>query len=207
MKLLGNLKKGLLFVISAPGGAGKTTLVNMLEDEFDCVKRATTFTTRPKRGKEIDQECYHFINVEKFKEKIEQNEFLEHAKVHENYYGIEKKVVEKLLETSHVVLVIDTQGLKSLIEQNIPLVSIFVSPPSIEELENRLKNRKTESKESMNQRISKAKKEIKMIPWYDYHIINEDLVLAYTVLRSILIAEEHKAKRVGDYVFRRSNDQ
>lgn len=207
MKLLGNLKKGLLFVLSAPAGAGKTTLVNMLEDEFKDVKRPTTFTTRPKRPKEIENESYHFINVQEFEEKIEKKHFLEHAKVHDNFYGIEKETVEKLLQTTHVVLVIDTQGLKYLLEQNIPLISIFVSPPSLEELETRLRNRKTESKESINKRLKRAKKEIEMIPWYDYHIINEDLVLAYTVLRSILIAEEHKAKRVGDYVFRKSDDK
>jgi len=206
MKLLGNLKKGLLFVLSAPAGTGKTTLVSMLEDEFEAVKRAITYTTRPKREKEEEEQCYHFISEEQFAEKLKRNEFIENAKVFDYSYGIGKQTIEKQLDKSHVILVIDTQGLKSLVEQNISLISIFISPPSMEELELRLTKRKTESKKSLEKRLSRAKKEIEMIPWYDYHIINEDLVLAYTVLRSILIAEEHKAKRVGEYVFRKPND-
>jgi len=207
MKLLGNLRQGLLFVISAPAGTGKTTLVQMLEEEFECIYRSITYTTRPKRTEEKDGISYHYLTDQEFKKKKDQGFFLEDAQVFDHHYGTGKDDINNLLKKNkHVVLIIDTQGVKHLIEQNIPLISIFISPPSHNELEQRLKKRKSENKEQQEKRLKWSEHELEMIPWYDYHIINDDLATAYNVLRSILIAEEHKAKRVGDYVFRKSDD-
>lgn len=207
MKLLGNLHRGLLFVISGPAGTGKTTLVQMLEEEFPCVKRSVTYTTRPKREEGEHLDSYHFISEEEFIKKIQEGFFLEHVKVFDHYYGTDKSIAEESMKTNkHVVLVIDTQGLRILVEKNVPLISIFLSPPSHEELEARLKNRKTETEGQMLTRLKWSENELEMIPWYDYHIINDDLITAYNVLRSIFIAEEHKAKRVGDYVFKKPKD-
>lgn len=193
MKLLGNVKKGIIFVISAPAGTGKTTLVKMLEEEFDCIEKSVTYTTRKIRKNEEHSKDYFFITENEFKEKIRQDSFLEYAKVFDNYYGTCKETVFNSLSSGkHVILVIDTQGAKSLIEKNIPAVLIFISPPSFDELGSRLKGRETESHESIEKRLHWAKYEVENISLYDYHIINDDLVLAYTVLRSILIAEEHK---------------
>jgi guanylate kinase len=208
MKLLGNLQQGLLFVLSAPAGTGKTTLVEMLEEEFFCIEKNVTYTTREKRPGEIEGKSYYFISKEEFEKKIEGGAFLEYEKVFDHYYGIEeKKISDQLKQNKHVILVIDTQGVKTLLTKNIPFISIFISPPSAEELERRLKKRKTETEKQRQKRLQWSYKELEMIPFYDYHIINDDLQMAYNILRSILIAEEHKTKRIGDYVIRKTNDQ
>lgn len=191
-KVLGSLKKGLIFIISAPAGTGKTTLVRMLCDEFDCVAESISFTTRKPRPNEKEGKDYFFISKEEFEKKIQEGEFLEHAKVFEHYYGTSKKVVEtERSRGKHVILVIDTQGAMQL-REFLPAVFIFISPPSLEELRSRLIARKADTKESIENRLSWAEKEMTLASRYDYQIVNDDLKVAYDVLRSILIAEEHK---------------
>ncbi|HSW86383.1 MAG TPA: guanylate kinase [Rhabdochlamydiaceae bacterium] len=191
-KLLGNLSKGLVFVLSAPAGTGKTTLVRMLRDEFPCVAESISCTTRPPRPGEIPGKDYHFLTVEEFEDKIKKEDFLEYAKVFDNYYGTSKEFVLAQQEKGkHVILVIDTQGAMQL-KGKIPAVFVFVSPPSLQELRERLFKRQTESMEHIEQRLSWAKNEMSMAVHYDYHIVNENLHTAYEVLRSILIAEEHR---------------
>ena len=190
---LGNLSKGMCFVISAPAGTGKTTLVHKLIKEFSCVSLSISSTTRPPRLKEVPGKDYIFMTVEEFEKKIEEGDFLEHAKVFGNYYGTSRDLIEKKRSQGmHVVLVIDTQGACQLRDQNYDATYIFVSPPNLEVLMGRLVNRKTESQESIDCRMSWARQEMAMADFYDYHIINDDLEIAYDVLRSILIAEEHK---------------
>lgn len=193
MKVLGSLKKGLIFVLSAPAGTGKTTLVRMLTKEFDCVVESISFTTRKPRPNEKDGRDYHFVSKEEFEKKIREGEFLEHAKVFDHYYGTSRKVVEAARsQGKHVVLVIDTQGAMQL-KEFLPAVFIFISPPNLEELRSRLLTRKTDTEESIQHRLSWAEKEMTLASRYDYHIINDDLNTAYDVLRSILVAEEHKS--------------
>src|SRR3990167_2920947 len=135
--LLGGLKKGLVFVISAPAGTGKTTLVRMLRDEFHCLIESVSFTTRKPRTSEKEGVDYFFISKEAFEQKIREGEFLEHAQVFDNYYGTSKIFVEKEREKGkHVILIIDTQGALQLM-QKLDAVFIFISPPSLEELKNR----------------------------------------------------------------------
>lgn len=191
-KLLGSLNKGLIFVISAPAGTGKTTLVRMLRSEFDCVAESISYTTRKIRPKEMEGEDYHFISEHEFREKIANAEFLEYAEVFGNYYGTSKKEVESLqAKGKHVILVIDTQGAMQL-KKFLSAVFIFLSPPNSEELKRRLHSRKSETHEMIQTRLSWSGEEIAKAKLYDYHIINENLKTAYEVLRSILIAEEHK---------------
>ena len=193
-KILGNSPRGKLFVVSAPAGTGKTTLVDMLLKEFpDSVVESCSSTTRRPRPSEVPEQHYEFISEEEFERRIEADEFLEYAKVFSAYYGTRKKEVIKLEESGkHVVLVIDTQG-ALLVKQKMSAVLIFISPPSKEELRARLFRRKTEDDEAIEQRLAWAEQEMSMASHYDYHIVNDDLQLTYQILRSILIAEEHRA--------------
>lgn len=191
-RVIGNLKEGLLFILSAPAGTGKTTLVHMLSEEFSCVKESISCTTRAPRPSEIDGLHYHFLSEEEFKLKIKNEEFLEYAQVFGDFYGTLKKSVEEdRKKGSHVILVIDTQGAMQL-KGKIKSSFIFISPPNLEELRERLQKRKTESEEKITKRLDWAKEELKMAPHYDYHIVNDNLIVAYDVLRSIIIAEEHR---------------
>lgn len=195
-KVLGNLSKGLLFVVSAPAGTGKTTLVRMLRDEFSCITESISCTTRFPRAEEIPGKDYHFLTESEFEEKIKTGDFLEYAKVFDNYYGTSREYVKQsLAKGKHVILVIDTQGAMQL-KGKIAATSIFVSPPSLQELRERLFKRKSESLEHIEQRLSWAKQEMAMALHYDYNIVNENLAVAYEVLRAIIIAEEHRVRKI-----------
>lgn len=199
-KLLGNLPQGLIFVISAPAGTGKTTLVNQLTQEFPSVVRNVSCTTRAPRSGEKEGKDYFFFDKKSFEVKIRKGEFIEHAKVFGEYYGTSGEFIQKMqAEGKHVVLIIDTQGALTLQKhfkgKNSPIF-IFISPPSLSELKERLKKRQTENPQSMEERLAWAKHELEMVPHYDYHIVNDDLTTAYAVLKSIFIAEEHKIRRI-----------
>ena len=192
--LLGNLKRGLLFILSAPTGTGKTTLVQLLTKEFPSVVASISKTTRPQRNNEINGVHYQFINEAEFLRCIDEGEFLEYVQLYGYYYGTSLFWVENQLnQGKHVILVIDTQG-AAKVRNKISGPSIFVAPPSIEILQKRLSNRNTESSEELEKRLIWAKEELNRKDDYDYFIINDDLATAYQVLRSILIAEEHRMK-------------
>jgi guanylate kinase len=191
-KVLGNKAKGLAFVISAPAGTGKTTLVSMLTNEFPFVVGSISYTTRAPRPGEIDGIHYHYVTVEEFEQKIAEGDFLEYVTLYGNYYGTSRQAVEKeLIQGRHVVLTIDTQGALQL-KGKFPAIYIFLEPPSMEVLRLRLMGRKTETDEAVSERLEWAASEIMAAQHYDYIIVNNDLNTAYQVLRSILIAEEHK---------------
>jgi guanylate kinase len=191
-KLLGNLKEGLLFVISAPSGTGKTTLAQMLCDEFPAVVRSISATTRAPRSNEKEGIDYYFISKDQFEKEIQEKKFLEYAKVFDNYYGTRlEHIKEKQRQGKHVLLVIDTQGALQ-VREKLPAILIFIAPPSMEELKNRMIKRHTEAMELIEKRLSWAEKEMETGKKYDYLVINDDLNTAYTVLKSILIAEERR---------------
>lgn len=194
-KPLGHLKKGLLFVISAPAGTGKSTLVEMLLQEFpDEVAETCSTTTRRPRPNEVSEKHYNFVSIEEFERRIEEGVFLEYAKVFGNYYGTPKNEVLRLEEAGkHVILVIDTQGAME-IKKKVDATFIFISPPSFDELKKRLFKRQTEDEQTIQKRLEWAKQEMMMIPHYDYHIVNEELEVTYQILRSIIIAEEHRRR-------------
>ena len=186
------MKKKLTFVISAPAGTGKTTLVRMIKEEFPHVVSSISYTTRPPRENEVEGRDYYFISQKEFEQKIQEGEFLEYAQVFDHYYGTSEQVIDSLhKKQKHVVLVIDTQGALK-IKSKIDAVFIFISPPSFEELKARLRRRKSETEEAIETRLSWAEKEMALAPSYDYHIVNDHLKEAYDTLRSIFIAEEHR---------------
>lgn len=192
-KLLGNLSRGLPFVLSAPSGTGKTTLVRMLIKEFDCVVESVSCTTRPIRPKELPGVDYHFLSKEDFQQKEQAGEFLESAEVFGNRYGTSARDVDaQLSQGKHVFLVIDTQGAHTLRQRGWKAVYIFLKPHSPEVLKTRLHDRQTESSELIEQRLAWAEGELKAQKEYDYLIVNDHLETAYTVLKSIVIAEEHR---------------
>lgn len=193
-QLLGNLKKGLLFVISAPAGTGKTTLTHMLVEEFPCVIQSISFTTRAPREGEIDGLHYNFLTKKEFGKRIEKNEFLEYAEIYGDFYGTSANWVEhQRAEGKHVILVIDTQG-ALLIKDKCAATLIFIMPPSLDELRQRLMLRKTESSNMIEKRLEWARHEIEAEKNYDFTIFNDELDTAYQVLRSIFISEEHRTK-------------
>ncbi len=194
-KLLGNLPHGLIFVISAPAGTGKTTLVRMLSQEFPCIVESVSYTTRPPRSGEIPGVDYHFLPQKEFEERIRVGDFLEYAEVFGYHYGTSLKLVhDEQKQGRHVFLIIDTQGAMQLKKKNFPAIYVFLSPPSLEELKERLIKRKTDSQEVIDKRLAWAEIELAMVKNYDYHIINDHLQQAYVILRSIVIAEEHRVR-------------
>lgn len=185
-------KKGIAFIISAPAGTGKTTLVKKLLKEFPTVSASISCTTRPPRPEEKDGIDYHFLTEKGFKDKILAGEFLEYVQLYDFYYGTSRTfVMEQLEQGKHVILTIDTQGALQL-KDHFPGVYIFIEPPSLEDLRQRMERRDTESAEGIEERLSWAQKEMEVANQYDYIIQNDELEKAYQVLRSILIAEEHK---------------
>ncbi len=194
-KLLGNHSKGQLFVISAPAGTGKNTLVDMLKKEFPSdVSESVSCTTRPPRHKEIKGKHYHFFTEADFEQKVQEGAFIEHASIYGYRYGTLKKSVEdELVNSKHVVMVIDTQGAMQ-IKEVTPAIFIFVAPPSHEELNNRLLTRKTEDESMRLKRLEWSKHELEQIIHYDYLIVNDNLEIAYQALRSIIVAEAHKTR-------------
>jgi guanylate kinase len=192
MLLNGNADKGLLFVVSAPTGTGKTTLVNMLVQEFSTVVASISYTTRTPRAGEIDGKDYYFITESEFEAKIAAADFLEYVKLYDTYYGTSHQWIESQRQLGrHVILVIDTQGALQ-IQQLCSATFIFIRPPSLEELKNRLVNRQTESLEKIEKRLASVERELKAAQYYDYQVVNDNLQEAYQVLRSILIAECHR---------------
>jgi guanylate kinase len=188
------MKKGLLFIISAPAGTGKTTLVRMLHNEMPRVVESVSVTTRAPRPNEVNGKDYQFVSEEEFQKKVQAKEFLEYANVFGKHYGTSREYVEgERKKGNHVILVIDTQGAMQL-KGKVDAIFIFISPPNLETLRERLKARKSETESAIEYRLSWAEKEMAQADSYDYNIINEDLKTAYDTLRSIVIAEEHKTR-------------
>jgi guanylate kinase len=192
ISLLGDLVEGLTFIVSAPAGTGKTTLVQMLTQEFPSVIASISYTTRLPREGEIHGKHYHFITESEFKAKINASDFLEYVKLYGTYYGTSLQwIQEQQQKGNHVVLVIDTQGAMQL-KGRLPGIFIFIRPPSLEILKARLEGRKTETPEVLEKRLNWAQKELEAAQDYDYQLVNDNLTVAYQVLRSIIIAECHR---------------
>ena len=171
------VNKGLLLIISSPSGAGKTTICKKLIDEVDNIDLSVSVTTRKKRKDEIEGKHYFFKNEDEFNKLLKENEFLEHANVFGCLYGtLKKEVISKINKGIDVIVDIDWQGTRQ-IEKQLPedIVKVFILPPSMKELENRLGKRASENKENFKKRMSEAKKEISHYKEYDFVIVNNDL--------------------------------
>jgi len=190
-------RRGLLVVLSSPSGAGKSTLTRRLLAEDENMSMSVSATTRPPRPGEVDGEHYFFISKDKFASMIDSNEFLEHAKVFDNYYGTPSQPVEAALEAGRDVLFdIDWQGAQQLTQAAADdLVRIFILPPDMHELERRLRSRAQDSDDVIAKRMAKSEAEISHWAEYDYVIVNSDLEEAMAELRVIIKAERMARRR------------
>ncbi len=190
-------RKGILFVISAPSGAGKTSLCKEIIDIFPDLRQSVSFTTRPPRPGERAGEDYHFISGREFDAMVAAGAFAEWAEVHGNRYGTSLKTLEAAArEGIDLLLDIDCQGAAQIKSNYRGGVFIFVLPPNLVELEKRLRGRNTEAPEVIARRVDNARQEIGEAPWYDYTIINDDFSAAVSELKAILIAERCRTARV-----------
>jgi len=178
--------KGNLYIIAGCSGVGKGTLLKVFLEKNPQIKLSVSCTTRKPRECEIDGKNYFFISIEKFKQSIENNEFLEWAEFSGNYYGTLKSYVETKLNLGiDVILEIEVQGAKQVKEKMPEAISIFIMPPSLQALEARLRGRKTESEEAIQKRLGEAAREIEAGKTFDYRIVNDDLVVALEKLQKI----------------------
>ena len=190
-------RRGLLLVLSSPSGAGKSTLSRLLLDKDADISLSISMTTRKPRPCERDGVDYNFVSIAEFERLVEQDGFLEHAKVFDNYYGTPAAPVERAMEAGRDVLFdIDWQGTQQLSQKVAKdLVRVFILPPSKPELERRLKQRAQDSAEVVAKRMSKASEEISHWDGYDYIIVNDDLGKAEQQLFAILQAERLNRER------------
>lgn len=196
-------KISILLLVSAPSGAGKTTLCDRLLHEDPGIQYSVSCTTRPPRSDEVNGEDYHFMNHDEFMQLVEKGEFLEFAEVHGAMYGTLKEHVQDIVSSGMDVLMdIDVQGAALVREQfdgmnqgavpGIRYADIFIAAPSLEELDRRLRTRGLDQDEVIKTRLKNAEEETKHTALFDYLIINDDLEASYSAFRSILIAERHR---------------
>ena len=191
--------KPLFIVMSAPSGCGKSTLIDMLLQEYPDIVYSISCTTREPRGEEEDGLDYHFLSKERFEELIAENAFIEYANVHGNYYGtLKTPIVEVLAEGNSMIMDIDVQGAAKVRDyvRSLPnadamkagYVDIFIDPPSMEELRNRLEGRGTDSQATIEKRLANAEGEIQRAGEYMFRVTNDDLAIAYKRLCDLIDA-------------------
>lgn len=198
------MSKGTLFIVSAPSGAGKSSLIDALLKRFnldDKLRLSVSHTTRAPRLGEIDHVSYHFITNEEFEKLIERNAFYEYAHVFDHYYGTSREIVEQWLnEGKDVLLDIDWQGARQIRLQTPDAKGIFIVPPSLEELNRRLVTRATDAPEVIEKRMSKAISEISHYNEYDYVIVNDDFDESLLNMRSIILSNRQKMDKQKHYI-------
>ena len=188
------MNKGLLILISAPSGAGKTSLVNEIIDRDDQLIKSVSHTTRAKRPGEEESIDYFFTTEKEFNQMVSNSDFLEHAEVFGNFYGTSKNYVEENLEFGlDVILEIDWQGAQQIQSVKPDAISIFIVPPTKQELEKRLRNRGKDSEETISNRLSQATSDIKKARNYNYVVVNDSFEIATNQLLTIVRAERLKA--------------
>ena len=193
-------EKGLLIVVSGPSGCGKSTLNQLLLQKRDNIVMSISDTTRALRGKEINGVDYNFISKEEFEENIKNNKYLEYAKVHsDKYYGTPVDWVEKMLdEGNDVILEIDIEGARQINEKRSDAIFIFIMPPSMAILKQRLVSRNTETKEQVIERFKTAYKEINEVSKYNYVIVNNDIDTALNKMNAIITCEKCRVDRIEE---------
>ncbi|RMG36180.1 MAG: guanylate kinase [Gammaproteobacteria bacterium] len=205
------IEGGILFIVSAPSGAGKTSLLRALLERDRQLRLSVSHTTRPMRPGEQDGVDYHFVDVPTFERLVGEGAFIEHAQVFDNYYGTAERSVRDQLAAGHdVVVEIDWQGARQVRARFPDAVSIFIVPPSIEALRERLGARGQDSEEVIERRMRDARRELSHYPEYDYLVINDRFEEALEQLRHIVSAErlrtERQASRHADALRRMLGD-
>ena len=190
-------RRGLLLILSSPSGAGKSTLTTNLVSQDPTIRLSISVTTRPKRTSEIDGVHYRFISADEFQEMRERGDLLEWAEVHGNFYGTPRKAVEQALgRGDDMMFDIDWQGTVQICERmRSDVVSVFVLPPSMQELKARLERRAEDTPEVIERRLRNAREEIAQWGKYDYLLVNDDLQCTFEELKAILGAERLRRER------------
>jgi guanylate kinase len=180
-----------IFIISAPSGCGKTSLVRDISRIYDFLELTISCTTRKMRKGEIDGIDYHFVDQETFKTKINNGEFIEHESVYDNYYGTTYNSIRDIANSGNdAILEIDHKGMIKIKKQIPSAISIYILPPSLEELKNRLIDRGLDTKEVINKRISNAENELKFSRFSDFTIVNDDYDIALNSLKSLILYQK-----------------
>lgn len=207
MELENQKNKGVLIVISGPSGAGKGTICKALLEKHPEIKLSVSATTRSPRVGEVDGVNYHFLNKETFLKRIDENDFLEYAEVYGNYYGTPKSNVEEILNSGKdVILEIDIQGALKVKEHSEDGVFIFILPPSMEELKQRIIKRGSETPESLMTRFKSAYQEINYVSKYNYAVVNDTVDAAVNKIESILTAEKCRVDRLKETILDSKED-
>ena len=188
---------GMLLVVSGPSGVGKGTIVKRIMENDPSIVFSVSATTRAPREGEVNHRDYHFVTEAKYDELVAQDAFLEHAEVHGHRYGTLKSEVEKrIADGQNVLLDIDTQGALQVMEKAPDAVSVFILPPSFQELERRLRGRQTETEADILRRLANARAEVKLLPRYTYALVNDDLDQACRTMEHIVKAEKQRTTRL-----------
>ena len=191
----------LSLIISAPSGAGKTTIISKLLESDDRLGFSISTTTRPRREGEIDGASYNFASREEFQRMIRENTFIEWALVHDNYYGTTKKEIDRIQQTGKIpILDVDVQGARLLKDRLEGAAYLFIVPPSREVLESRLRNRKTDSESQIEIRLRKALWELTQFYLYDYIVVNDDIDVALMKIKAVITAELSKQHRIKNII-------
>jgi guanylate kinase len=192
--------RGLLFIVSAPSGAGKTTLVERLVEQTPHLRLSRSYTSRPARDGEADGVDYNFVTRERFEAMVAVGEFLEWADVFGNLYGTSAADTDRSLDSGFdLVLVIDVQGARKVRRRGIETSAVFVMPPSLDVLERRLRGRSKDSEAAIQRRLKVAREEVAAFAEYDFVVVNDELTAAVDRLRSIVLAERARFRRMrGD---------
>jgi len=190
-------REGIILIISAPSGAGKTTLCHALMKRFPTMTESVSYTTRPPRAGEVHGKDYFFVSRAEFQRMVDNDAFAEWAEVHGNLYGTALATIDEARKNGvDLVLDIDCQGARRLKEQIERCVYIFILPPSMDELRRRLENRSSDDQDVIDRRIERAASEIREARWYDFIIINDDFETAFEELSCIVVAHSRRTFRM-----------
>lgn len=191
--------KPFLIILSAPSGGGKSTILREILSSSPNIDYSISYTTRPPRGTELNGKAYFFVTVKQFEEKIKNGDFLEYANVFGHWYGTSKEFIKSSISKGHhVIMDIDVQGAIQISETDFDIVKIFILPPSLSVLKQRLIDRNTDIPEVIEKRLETAKKEIACLEHYNYLVINEDISIAVEEVKQIILAETLRTKRYCD---------
>lgn len=183
-------------MLSAPSGGGKTTIRKAILARMPGVAYSVSYTTRSPRANEVDGKDYFFVSEDRFEQLIKENDFLEYARVHSNWYGTSRSfILDRFAHNYHVIMDIDPQGAETIVKSNIEVVTIFLLPPDMKTLEKRLRERGTDSEETISLRLKNARQELKSLREYDYLVINDNLEVAIEEVKRIIEAEENRVTR------------